>query len=108
MRPTLLATRCGSCGATVYPRVARCPACGLAEACQELTMPTTGTILEATVLHVGLPNVPAPYVVSFVRLDNGIELYCRVAGAEPIGAPAPGTQVELVAEGDDWWAEVVA
>jgi uncharacterized OB-fold protein len=108
VKAALVGTRCDACGATTYPRVARCPGCGAAEGCHEIALPTGGTIAEATVMTVALPNMPAPYAVGFVRLDNGVEVYCRLGrpGAAS-SVPPRGARVELVSgENGDWWAEV--
>jgi len=104
----LVATRCGACGATIYPRVARCPACGAADDCRDVELPSGGTIAEATVMTVPLPHMPAPYAVGFVRLDNGVELYCRLGRPGTASSvPERGARVELVSGDDgDWWAEV--
>jgi uncharacterized OB-fold protein len=107
MRARLAATACDACGATTYPRVARCPGCGGADRCREVELPSAGTIAEATVMTVPLPHIPAPYAVGFVRLDNGMEVYCRLGRPGTVSpAIARGTRVELVAgEDGDWWAE---
>jgi uncharacterized OB-fold protein len=105
----LVGFHCGSCGATTYPRVIRCPSCS-AEAGEGVVLPTSGEIVEATRMHVSLPDVEAPYVVSFVRLDGGVAVYCRLRGIKQ-GAelPSPGTRVELIGgEDESWWAEVVS
>jgi uncharacterized OB-fold protein len=107
MNAALVGTGCGACGATSYPRVARCPACGAADRIGDVMFPSGGTITEATVLTVPLPHVPAPYAVGFVRLDNGVELYCRIGPAgTATSVPQRGARVELVSGDDgDWWAE---
>jgi uncharacterized OB-fold protein len=108
VKATLVATHCAACGATTYPRVARCPGCGAADGCRDTPLPSGGTVAEATVMTVPLPHMPAPYAVGFVRLDNGVELYCRLGRpGSASSAPPRGARVELVSgAAGEWWAEV--
>lgn len=107
MRAQLEAVHCSGCGSTVFPKVATCPACGAGLKAERCFLPSTGTIVNSTVVHVSLPHLVAPYVVAFVELENEVTVFCRIRNWEPGEGPPPvGTRVELVAGGDaEWWAE---
>ncbi|HEX7738657.1 MAG TPA: zinc ribbon domain-containing protein [Marmoricola sp.] len=90
--PTLLASRCDTCGHTAYPATARCLACG-AEDLETVEIGDEGDLLCASVVHMGNGRFAPGYVVGYVVID-GIRVFAQLdtGGEEP---PPPGTSMTL-------------
>lgn len=91
--PTLLASRCTSCGHTAYPVTARCLACG-AEEQEALQLGAQGELFCASVVHIGNGRFAPGYVVGYVIMPHGVRVFGQLdtGGEDP---PAPGTPMTL-------------
>lgn len=77
----LLGSRCTGCGATAWPSRAVCHRC---RGDMEISTPlaTTGWLLSCTTVWVERPDLPPPYVIGQVRLDDGTLLFGHVRGLD--------------------------
>jgi uncharacterized protein len=103
--PQLIASQCGSCGATTFPTQQRCPKCSSGEM-SELLLPRRGTLVAWTTQ--GFPPGPpykgpagkdfVPFGVGLVQLGLQEEAVIRVEGRLTENDPAKlqfGMEVEL-------------
>jgi uncharacterized OB-fold protein len=103
--PQLIGSRCGDCGATVFPMQDHCPKCSSA-AMSEVLLPRRGTVIAWTTQ--GFPPGPPylgptgkdfePFGVGLVQLGLGEDAVVRVEGRLTENDPAKlafGQQVEL-------------
>ena len=99
----LVGSRCGSCGHATFPRRERCPSCGAVEAMAETMLGGDGIVQSSVELFVSTEECEAPYTLGLVRLDDGVTLLARIAGAG-----GPGERVQLVADDQGFWFAAVA
>jgi uncharacterized OB-fold protein len=59
--PHLIGSRCRACGATVFPKMAVCPACRAADTMEETPMGASGTLYNFTIAYVAPQGFQAPY-----------------------------------------------
>lgn len=88
--PAILGGRCAACGALAYPRPKVCATC-LSDDVAEQALARHGTLYTWTVVHQSRPGWPAPYVLAYVDLDDGV----RVLGPFD-GTPVIGDRVSVV------------
>lgn len=91
--PTLLASRCASCGRTVYPAVLRCLDCGR-DGQQTVELGAEGELLCATVVRMGNDRFAPDYVVGYVTMPHGVRVFGQLAGTDG-KLPAPKTRMRL-------------
>ena len=70
-QPRLIASSCKNCGHVSFPQKQVCPSCVSMGTLEELELSETGTIETFSVLHVGAPGFPVPYVVGYVKMKEG-------------------------------------
>lgn len=103
--PQLIGSRCGDCGATVFPTQDHCPKCSSAEM-SEVLLPRRGTVIAWTTqgFPPGPPYLGAtgkdfePFGVGLVQLGLGDDAVIRVEGRLTENDPAKlefGQEVEL-------------
>lgn len=80
--PMLVAQRCATCGKVAFPRKRVCPGC-FGESLEEQVLGRTGTLHTYTCTYLGSPHLPAPYVIGFVDLPEGIRLLSLIVDCEP-------------------------
>jgi uncharacterized OB-fold protein len=98
----LIGSRCGSCGATVFPVQSLCPNCSRGEM-SDVLLPRRGTVVAFTTQgfvpsfpYIGTETVQdwVPFGVALVQLGDVV----RVEGRLTVNDPAliePGMEVEL-------------
>ena len=96
----LLAERCGACGALSFPIRGRCRSCGKSDRLSTEPLPSTGTVLAATVVAPGahptefdpLVAVGGAYGVVLAEMAPGVRVTLQVTdhGPEPL---APGSRI---------------
>jgi uncharacterized OB-fold protein len=98
----LIGSRCGSCGATVFPVQSSCPRCSRGEM-SDVLLPRRGTVVAFTTQgfvpsfpYIGTETVQdwVPFGVALVQLGDVV----RVEGRLTVNDPAliePGMEVEL-------------
>jgi len=69
-RGVLIGTRCSRCQSTTWPGRWACQRCGSLDLAV-IDLPTSGRLLTYTIVHIARPNLPVPYLLGQVRLDDG-------------------------------------
>ncbi len=65
----------------------------------EIKLGPYGTLETFAVMQVGPPDFPAPYIMGYVRMKEGTQIFTLVAGCEPRDdALKLGEEMELVIE----------
>ena len=66
---------------------------------EEIELSGRGRIDTFSVLHVGAPGFPVPYIVAYVVLPEGPRLFSMIGGCEPSEKSLEiGTEVELIVD----------
>jgi uncharacterized OB-fold protein len=99
----LIGARCGACGATTWPKQARCPRCSGPDM-TELLLPRRGTLVAWTTQGF-LPKQPyaggetpetfTPFGVGLIELGEDVRVEARLTESDPAKL-AFGMEVELV------------
>ena len=96
--PSLLGSRCKTCGEVYFPQTPQCKKC-FTETTETIALSRVGKVYSSSIVHLA-PSVYAgkvPYGVGHVELDNGVLIPTRLAGG--VEKPIPiGTEVELELE----------
>lgn len=102
--PSLLGSRCGSCGQMAYPAWRFCPACASAEEPDQVNLSTSGTVYSYTVVRQAPPGVEVPYVLAYVDLPEGVRVMAQIPSRHldevEIGMPVQ-LALKKVGEGED-------
>jgi len=98
--PHLIGSRCKGCGATVFPKMAVCPACRSADTMEELAMGSSGTLYNFTIARVAPQGFTAPYFQAFVDIPEGPRIFALISQDVPVEEDAleDGMAMELVIE----------
>lgn len=95
--PYLIASRCQNCQHVAFPKMVVCPACSTPDKMEEIELSREGKIDTFSVLHVGAPGFPVPYVVGYVKLPEGPKVFTIIRhDVETYGSPAIGNPVTLI------------
>ena len=66
---------------------------------EDLKLGPYGTLENFAVMQVGMPDFPAPYVIGYVRTEEGALVFAPITGCEARDdALALGEEMELVIE----------
>lgn len=76
----LTGSRCLDCGALTFPSSGACSHCGGDHTAPQALSPT-GTLYSFSVLHVGARGWPAPYVLGYVDLPEGVRVFAHIDAA---------------------------
>lgn len=89
--PQLIGSRCGSCGATTWPRQDNCPRCSAPDM-SELLLPRRGTLVAWTTQGF-VPKLPyaggetarsfEPFGVGLVQLGDVVRVEARLTESDP-------------------------
>ena len=97
--PHLIGNRCQSCGYTAFPRKAVCVICRRDGTMTDLALGPYGTLETYAVMRVGPPDFPPPYMVGYIRLEEGPVVFAQITGCDiEDDALEIGTKMELVIE----------
>jgi len=98
--PHLIGSRCRACKATVFPKMAVCPACRAADTMEETAMGRQGRLYNFTIAHVAPQGFEAPYFQAFVDIPEGPRIFSLISADVPVeaGALEDGMALELVIE----------
>ena len=93
--PALLASRCGTCGSVLFPRVDACTYCA-AEGPEPLDLTGPGALWAWTAVTAPPPGYAGevPFGMGVVELPEGVRVITRLTESDP-GALEPGQQMEL-------------
>jgi uncharacterized OB-fold protein len=102
----LVGSRCGDCGARSWPARAVCARCGRDDL-HPVELPSTGTLLSYTAVHVARSNFATPYVLGQVDFGDGAVVFGHVRGlADGVEVPLPVSVVVPAGEDPlDFWFE---
>jgi uncharacterized OB-fold protein len=79
----LIGSRCGVCGYASFPPKHVCIKCRREGTMNEVKLGPRGILDMFAVMQVGTPDFPAPYVIGFVRLEQGPMVFSVITGCEP-------------------------
>ena len=98
--PHLIGSRCRGCGATVFPKMAVCPACRADDTMDETPMGASGTLYNFTIAYVAPQGFEAPYFQAFVDIPEGPRVFALISDDVPVEPDAleDGMAMELVIE----------
>lgn len=100
--PTLVGSRCRSCGAVYLLRRTACAGCGGGDFDTGVDLGSTGVVTTATVVHRAMPGVPTPFTSGVVALDAGGFVRCTLTDAEdPVAAIGARAALETGVVGAD-------
>lgn len=92
--PHLRVRECSGCGARFFDRRSACAACG-ASTLATVSLGVSGTLKTFTIVAVGPPGVPTPYVAAIVDCD-GTDVRTNLVHVEPDPAHLrPGMALRL-------------
>lgn len=102
--PTLLASRCASCGRTAFPAKPTCLACGAADPAV-VELGAEGSLLCGTTVHMGNSRFQPGYTVGYVTMPHDVRVFTQIQalGGEvpPVGTTMRLELVPMWKEGDD-------
>ena len=75
----LIGMRCSECGTKACPVREVCSACG-SDQVAPFELSANGKLYSFSEVHVGAKGFPAPYVLAYVDLDDGVRLFGQVDG----------------------------
>jgi uncharacterized OB-fold protein len=82
-RSELVVQECGACGSRFFVPEARCPHCG-ADDWEWRPSGGTGFVYSYTVVHRSFrADLPPPYVVAAIQLDDGWTMMSNIVGCGP-------------------------
>lgn len=87
-RSKLCGSRCRGCATITFPPAAVCSACG-GDDVVPAALSETGTLYTYSVLHVGARGWPAPYVLGYVDLPEGVRVFSHIE------APADDLRIDM-------------
>lgn len=91
--PTLLASRCTTCGHLSYPAADWCPECH-SDASEIIELGGEGELHAATIVHMGNQRFQPGYAVGYVVMPQGVRIFSQL-GVTGDDLPSPGTQMRL-------------
>ena len=98
-KPYLIGSKCQLCGHISFPKRMVCPICVRGSTMEEVPLSRFGKLKSFSISRISQPGFPAPYVQSFVQLDEGPEVFSIITGIDPEkDVLQVGMQVELVIE----------
>lgn len=98
-KPYLLGSKCRVCGYICFPRKEVCLNCRRDGIMEETKLGTYGTLETFAVMQVGPPQFTPPYVIGYVRAQEGALVFTLITGCEAKdGVLEIGEEMELVIE----------
>lgn len=95
--PYLVGNRCRRCGNLFFPPRAVCPACLRDDTLEPHPMGSQGTLETFSIVFQAPPGFEAPYLLGFIRLDEGPVIFSLLADCDPFNPDlAVGQRLELV------------
>ncbi|MFH1650614.1 MAG: OB-fold domain-containing protein [Chloroflexota bacterium] len=97
--PYLCGSRCRVCGYTSFPEKEVCLVCRRDDTMENIKLGSFGNLVTFTVMRVGPPDFPPPYVIGYVKLKEGPVIFTQLSGVKPEDdALKIGEEMELVIE----------
>lgn len=82
-KASLVGSRCRHCGEIYATERLACAACCQRDGIEPLSLGTTGTLYNYTIVHRSYPGIPVPFVSAIVDLDGGGTLRGTLVDVEP-------------------------
>lgn len=96
-KPYLIGSRCGVCGYTCFPKKEVCVRCCRDTTMEEIKLGQCGILETYAVMQVGMPGFPPPYMIGYVRTNEGALVFTPITGCDAKdGALTIGEEMELV------------
>jgi uncharacterized OB-fold protein len=96
-KPYLLGSRCRICGYKCFPKKEVCVVCRQDDVMEEIKIGPYGSLETFTVMQIGTPDFPAPYIIGYVRTKEGVIVFTSITGCEARDdALKIGEEMELV------------
>ena len=93
----LIGSKCSNCGHICFPAEKVCPSCVRDDTVSELRLSGKGSLERYTVAQRGPSGFPVPYIMSYVKLEEGPIIYSLITGVEPKeGVLKPGQKLTMV------------
>jgi uncharacterized OB-fold protein len=97
--PHLWGSKCSSCGYTCFPEKKVCVKCLRDDTMERIPMGRFGTLETYAIMQIGTRDFPAPYVIGYVRTDEGVLIFSPITGCTmEDDALEIGQRMELVIE----------
>ena len=98
-KPYLIGSRCTVCGYTCFPEKVVCIRCQRDGTMVENKLGPYGNLETFTVMRVGPPDFPPPYIIGYVRMKEGAVVFTQITGCDvEDDALSIGEEMELVIE----------
>ena len=81
-QPYLIGSKCRICGYVSFPKREACVKCRALGTTEEIKLEMYGTLQTFTVMQVGPPDFPPPYLMGYVKLDEGPVVFTLLTGCE--------------------------
>lgn len=95
----LIGSRCSLCGYCCFPKKTICTRCRRDNCMEEIQIGVRGKLDSFAVMQVGTPDLPAPYIIGYVKVSEGPLIFSMITGCEPReDALELGEEMELVIE----------
>ena len=98
-KPYLIGSRCKICSYTCFPKKFVCVRCRRDDTMEEIKLSPYATLETFTVMRVGPPDFPPPYIMGYVKMKEGPTVFTLITGCEVTDdALDLGEEMELVIE----------
>lgn len=98
-KPYLIGSKCSICGYVCFPKKEACVRCRKKGVMQEIKLGPSGILENFAVLQVGLPDLPSPYIIGYIRTKEGALIFSRIANCPATDdALEIGEKMELIIE----------
>lgn len=95
--PYLIGSRCRVCSYICFPEKKVCVQCRRDDTMETKNLGRYGRLDTFTVMRVGTPEFPAPYIIGYVMTDEGALVFTQITGCEANDdALEIGEKMELV------------
>lgn len=96
-KPYLIGGRCSICGYTCFPKKSVCVRCRRDDTMGEIKLGPYGVLETFTLMQVGPPDFPPPYLMGYVRTKEGALVFTLITGCEARDdALEIGQEMELI------------
>jgi len=84
-KPSLLGSRCKSCGTFFYPPISVCHHCYQEETLETVPLSRRGKLYTYTTVQMAPPGFRAPYHIGYVDLAEGVRVFGHMEGELSVG-----------------------
>lgn len=73
--------RCGACGTKAFPAREVCSQCAAQTGLESISLAPRGVLYSYSEVHVAPKDFPAPYVIGYVDLEDGVRVFGQIEGS---------------------------